>query len=120
MRQACRSVSAILIRSRLTGTPVLLLFTALSALNARERRATVCFALASILHVLGVMVPTMTVNVPLNEALALVDAPLGPVGAQETWRKYSGAWQSWNTIRAVPAGCVLALAGWSPSGSRLG
>ena len=98
------------------GTPVLLMFTAVAALTLRERRAAVCFALAGLLYVLGVMLPTMTANVPLNEALALVETPLGPAEAGEAWRAYSGPWQDWNAVRAVAAGLVLALAGWGLSG----
>ena len=99
------------------GTPVLLIITALIALTLRERRAAVCFALAGLLYVLGVMVPTMTANVPLNEALALVETPLGPAEAGEAWRAYSGPWQDWNAVRAVAAGLVLALAGWGLPGT---
>ena len=98
------------------GTPVLLIVTALAALMRRERRAAVCFALAGILYVLGAMLPTMTANVPLNEALALVETPLGPAEAGEAWRAYSGPWQDWNAVRAAAAGLVLALAGWGLPG----
>ena len=94
------------------GTPVLLILSALAALRLRKRRVATYFALAGLLYVVGAMVPTMTVNVPLNEALALVETPLDPAGAREAWGNYSGAWQFWNTIRAVLAGLVLALAGW--------
>ena len=94
------------------GTPVLLVFAALVAARAGERRAAVCFALAGLLYVLGAMLPTMTVNVPLNEALALVAAPLDAAGAQQAWRNYSGPWQSWNIVRAAAAGVALAIAGW--------
>ena len=97
------------------GTPVLLVFTALVALKVRERRAAICFALAGLLYVLGAMLPTMTANVPLNEALALVETPLDPAEAREAWRNYSDSWQFWNTIRAVLAGFVLVLAGWGLS-----
>ncbi len=97
------------------GTPVLLMFTALAALRAGERRVATGFSLATLLYVLGAMVPTMTANVPLNEALALVETPLGPAEAGEAWRAYSGPWQDWNTVRAVVAGLVLALAGWGLS-----
>ena len=99
------------------GTPVLLMFTALAALRFGERRAAAGFALAGLLYVLGAMVPTMTVNVPLNEALALVETPLHPTEAGEAWRAYSGPWQVWNAVRAVAAGFVLALAGWSIRGA---
>ncbi len=98
------------------GTPVLLVFAALVAARARERRAAVCFALAGLLYVLGAMLPTMTVNVPLNEALALVATPLDAAGAREAWRNYSGPWQSWNIVRAAAAGIALALAAWGLSG----
>ena len=98
------------------GTPVLLMFTALAALKGRQLRTAICFALAGLLYVLGAMLPTMTVNVPLNEALALVETPLDPAGAQEAWRSYSDTWQFWNTVRAVVAGFVLALAGRGLSG----
>ena len=98
------------------GTPVLLIFTALAALRHRERQVAICFVLAGLLYVLGAMVPTMTVNVPLNEALASVGTPLDPAGAEEAWRDYSGPWQVWNAVRAVAAGFVLALAGWGLTG----
>ena len=94
------------------GTPVLLVFAALVAARARKRCAAVCFALAGLLYVLGAMLPTMTVNVPLNEALASVAAPLDAAGAQQAWRNYSGPWQSWNIVRAAAAGVALAIAGW--------
>ena len=99
------------------GTPVLLMFTALAATRARERPVATCFALAALFYVVGVIVPTMTANVPLNEALALVETPLGPAEASEAWRAYSGPWQYWNVVRAVAAGLVLALAGWGLSGT---
>ena len=98
------------------GTPALLVLTALAAMRARERRVAIGFAIAGLLYVLGAMVPTMTVNVPLNDALALIETPLGPAEAGEAWRAYSGPWQDWNAVRAVAAGLVLALAGWSLSG----
>ena len=97
------------------GTPVLLTFTVLAAMRARERRVATCFALAALFYVVGVIVPTTTANVPMNEALALVETPLSPAEAGEAWRAYSGPWQDWNVVRAVAAGLVLALAGWSLS-----
>ena len=109
------SVRNLVFASAFFGTPVMLVLTALVALKVRERRAAICFALAGLLYVLGAMLPTMTANVPLNEALALVETPLDPAEAQEAWRNYSDSWQFWNTIRAVLAGFVLVLAGWGLS-----
>ena len=93
------------------GTPVLLAGAALAAWRFGKRRAATCFAAASLVYLLGAMVPTMTVNVPMNEALAAVEVPLNLAEAQETWRSYSGPWQFWNAVRAVLAGFALALAG---------
>ena len=97
------------------GTPVLLMFTALVAMRARERRGATGFAAAGWLYVLGAMVPTMTANVPLNEALALVETPLGAAQAGEAWQAYSEPWQAWNALRAAVTGLVLVLAGWGLS-----
>ena len=100
------------------GTPVLLIFAALAVWRVRERRAATCFAAAGLTYVLGAMVPTMTVNVPLNEALAAVETPLDITEAQDIWRNYSEPWQFWNIVRTVLAGFVLALAGWGLLGTR--
>ena len=101
------------------GTPVLLIITALAAVRHRARRAAIGFAVACLLYVLGVMLPTMTANVPLNEALELVETPLDPSEARDVWRNYSGTWQFWNVIRTIDAGFVLALVGISARfGSR--
>lgn len=94
------------------GTPMLLAFAALAVWRYGKRRSATCLAAASLIYVLGAMVPTMTVNVPMNEALAAVETPLNLAEAQETWRSYSGPWQFWNTVRTVLTGFVLALAGW--------
>ena len=101
------------------GTPILLTITALVALRFRARLTAIGFAMASLLYVLGAMLPTMTANVPLNEALALVDTPLAPSEAREVWQNYSGTWQFWNVIRTIATGLVLVLVGISAQfGSR--
>ena len=66
------------------GTPVLLMFTALAALRAGERRVATGFALATLLYVLGAMVPTMTANVPLNEALGAGRDAARPRGSRRS------------------------------------
>ena len=93
------------------GTPLVLAAVALVAWNGKERRTAILFGIGSVLYVLGVMVPTSTVNVPLNDTLAVVEAPLDDARAQEIWKSYSAPWQFWNAIRAVAAGAVLLLVG---------
>ncbi len=62
-------------------------------------------ASAGVLYVLGVFVVTAAGNVPLNNALAAVDAD-DPASA-ELWRKYCVVWTRWNHVRVIAS--VFAL-----------
>ena len=48
----------------------------------------------------------MAFNVPLNNALAAVDAGSGEGAA--VWARYLGAWTGWNHVRSVSALAALA------------
>ena len=91
------------------GAPLVLATVALAAWKGEERPAAILFGSGGLLYVLGVMVPTGMVNVPLNETLAAVEAPLAGPRAEQVWLSYSVPWQFWNTIRAVVAGAALLL-----------
>ncbi len=93
------------------GTPLVLAAVALVAWKGEEPRAAILFGSGALLYVLGVMIPTSMFNVPLNETLDAVEAPLAAARAQEVWQSYSAPWQLWNTVRAVAAGAALVLAG---------
>ena len=93
------------------GTPLALAAVTLVALKGGERRAALLFGSGGLLYVLGVMLPTSMFNVPLNEMLAAVEAPLVVGRAKEVWQSYSAPWQFWNSVRAVATGAVLLLAG---------
>ena len=93
------------------GTPVVLAATALVAWVSAERRAAFLFAAGGVLYLVGGMILTITVHVPMNESLALVEAPLDAARAQETWQAYSVPWQHWNIVRAVASGIALLLTG---------
>lgn len=93
------------------GTPVVLLATALIAWATGRSRAALLFGAGGILYLVGGMVLTMTVHVPMNETLAQVETPLEPARAREVWQEYSIPWQRWNTVRAAVSGLTLLLAG---------
>lgn len=94
------------------GTPIALLVAAGLAFALGLRVSGAAFALGAIVYLLGVFVVTMTVSVPMNEALAAVDVAAVTDKARAIWQDYSGPWQAWNTGRAVAAGVVLVLTGF--------
>ncbi len=91
------------------GTGPVLLMTAAWAWGRGSGRAAALFAAAGAVYLLGAVLPTALINVPMNEALARVD----PGGAQAAavWAAYSPRWQAWNLARTVASGLALALAG---------
>ena len=63
--------------------------------------------LALVLHMVGVFGVTATINVPMNQELAAVDAQAP--GADTIWQAFSTRWQSANLIRMIAAGVSLML-----------
>jgi uncharacterized membrane protein len=59
------------------------------------------------IYLVGSLVPTMFVNVPLNLTLERTVAPADAAGL---WAGYAKAWTRWNTIRAAATGAGLLLA----------
>ncbi|MCF3972440.1 anthrone oxygenase family protein [Paracoccus salsus] len=93
------------------GTGPALLVTAALFAAAQDGRAALFFAAAGLICLLGAFLPTMAVNVPMNEALARIALPLPEVEAARIWAAYSPRWQIWNTIRCVAMGASLLLTG---------
>jgi uncharacterized membrane protein len=93
------------------GTPIVLIATAMLAWFCRLKSASLIFAIAGLLYLSGGMILTMTVNVPMNEALAAVALPQDAAEARRIWEDYSGPWQFWNTVRTIVSGLTLALTG---------
>lgn len=92
-------------------TPVLLGLAAV--LMGRTGRGTSARLLGAAggLYLVGGLVLTSLVNVPMNEALAAVPVPALEADARAVWAGYSGRWQVWNTVRTVVCGVALLLAG---------
>ncbi|TQV77692.1 DUF1772 domain-containing protein [Denitrobaculum tricleocarpae] len=94
------------------GTPLALFLTAVLAFKAGRRDAVWPFAAAGVIYLVGGMLLTMLVNVPMNEALALVQIPADPAEAARIWDDYSPRWQVWNQTRTLVSGITLCLAGY--------
>jgi uncharacterized membrane protein len=91
-------------------TPVALAITSLLAWRAHRRRAAGYFLIAAAVYLVGGLILTMAVNVPMNEDLASTAVPASLEQARQVWDDYSGRWQVWNTVRTVCSGLSLVLA----------
>ena len=69
-------------------------------------------AAAAVTYVGGAMLPTLVVNVPMNQALALADPAAADAG--KVWAAYSARWQTWNQLRTLFSGAALLMCGLAP------
>ena len=87
----------------------LLTVTAVGIATAEGAVARLLVA-ASVLYVGGVQLPTMTVNVPLNNRLQATDLDEAPTSSVAALRDaFEGRWNRWNRGRSVLALAVVVL-----------
>ena len=89
-------------------TPAIALGSAAFLHATGASRSAVLVAVSAAIYLVAVAM-TAIVNVPMNEALALVepDAP----DAARIWADYSARWTFWNTARTFASLAALAVAG---------
>ncbi len=87
-----------------------LLLTATLAFSNGQRIAATLFAAAALIYAVGGFFLTISVNVPMNEALAALTIPEDIDAARSIWADYSPRWQLFNQIRTVASGATLMLA----------
>ena len=92
------------------GTPIVLAVTALSTWRAGHPAATALFATAGLVCLIGAVLLTTAVNVPMNEALA-TQAPQTIDEAATVWQAYSPRWQAFNVGRTFAMGLAVLLTG---------
>ena len=93
------------------GTPVAALVTALLFAHRRRKTAAWCMAAAALVYVTGAFLPTLLVNVPMNEALAQLSVPDNPAEAARVWSDYARPWTWWNILRTAFSLLALLLVG---------
>jgi uncharacterized membrane protein len=65
---------------------------------------------AALAYLIGVQLPTFTINIPLNKKLQTLDVDAMNETTQKTARKdFEPRWNRWNSIRAVFASLASAL-----------
>lgn len=92
-------------------TPLVGLIAAYFVWRSGEVQAAILLAAASIIYFVGALLPTMFVNVPMNEALAIVTGLDEPGRAAQIWADYSPTWQMWNIGRTIASGVALLTFG---------
>jgi uncharacterized membrane protein len=91
----------------LFGTAIACLFIVISALLHWDRSGTIYLSIGSLLYLVGTILVTMLGNVPLNNALAIVD-PNSTEGAT-LWARYMTEWTFWNHVRTLAALAASAM-----------
>ncbi|MGH1415968.1 MAG: DUF1772 domain-containing protein [Pelagimonas sp.] len=91
------------------GTPCVIAVAAIAAWRVQAQVSGVYFALAASLYFAGALLLTMSVNVPMNDALAATPIPASSEAAQDIWITYSSRWQTYNILRTVVSGGSLLL-----------
>ena len=90
-------------------TPAVLALASGLAFWEGRRRSAVLAGAAGLVYLLGGLVLTTTLNVPLNDALGASSIPTELAAAEAMWRHYSSTWQGYNQIRTVVSGIALTL-----------
>ncbi len=91
-------------------TPVAMALTGVLMRRSGHRRSSQWFFAAAATYLVGGLLLTMAVNVPMNEDLADTVIPSSIDDAQRIWDDYSGRWQVWNTARTICSGLALVMA----------
>lgn len=88
------------------GTALLSLVTAVAAIWHWSAEGSGWLLAGSLLYLVGILLVTMLLNVPLNDALATVDP--GSADGAALWQRYLDVWVKWNHVRTVAGIGALA------------
>ena len=92
------------------GSVAALLLSAVLSLNRLEGVEGWLFLAALLVYLLGVQLPTITLNIPLNNRIQKVDVEaLDAAALQAARADFEPRWNRWNAIRAILASVAAAL-----------
>lgn len=92
------------------GSVVALIISTVLGIGQLDGIERLLLILAALAYILGVQLPTVTVNVPLNNKLQTLDADALDETAQKKAREnFEPLWNRWNAIRTSFSGLVSAL-----------
>ncbi|MFI7678229.1 DUF1772 domain-containing protein [Actinophytocola sp. NPDC049390] len=103
---AMRGMNVVIVNPRFLATFVGPVVTAAATgfllLALDETTAALLYLAAAVVYLLGALVVTGRVNVPMNNALD---------GGSLSWSEYAARWRRWNTVRTVSSMVALVLCG---------
>lgn len=92
------------------GSVVAIAVSALLGVRQLEGVDRMLLIIAGIVYLVGVQLPTITVNVPLNSQLQTVDVQtMDETALTEARKNFEPRWNRWNIIRTVIATMTSAL-----------
>ena len=92
------------------GSVVVLITSAVLGLGQLDGTGRLLIILATLVYLLGVQLPTVTINIPLNNKLQTLDVDAMNETAQKAARDdFEPRWNRWNSIRTVLASLASAL-----------
>jgi uncharacterized membrane protein len=92
------------------GSVVTLVTSAVFGLGQLDGLGRLLIIFAALAYILGVQLPTITINIPLNNRLQAVDVDAVNERTQETAREaFESRWNLWNSIRTAIASLVSVL-----------
>ena len=83
------------------GTTATCILLAVSLLWRWQQPGAVYLLAGSLLYLVGAIVVTVVLNVPMNEGLATVEP--ASAEAAKLWARYLTSWTNWNHVRTVAA-----------------
>ncbi len=92
------------------GSVVALVTAAVLGIGQLEGAGRLLIIFAALAYLLGVQLPTVTINIPLNNKLQTLDVDAMNETTQKAARKdFEPRWNRWNSVRAAFASLASAL-----------
>ena len=92
------------------GSVVVLVVTAVLGFGELDGEGRLLMIVATLIYILGVQVPTFTINVPLNNRLQALDVnAMNDTARKEARTDFEPRWTRWNSIRTALASLVSTL-----------
>lgn len=92
-------------------TPAAAAATALLLYLSGSKSAALAMVGAAAIYMVAAFLPTASINVPMNEALALQETGVADGRLADIWQAYSTRWTFWNTFRTVASSIAVLLTG---------